>query len=37
MPNNELEARAKKRENQRDRYAALPIDEKEEVWAKKKT
>jgi hypothetical protein len=34
MPNNELEARAKKRENQRDR---LPIDEKEEVWAKKKT
>ena len=34
MPNNEEETRAKKCENQRDRYAALPSDEEEEVWGK---
>ena len=36
MPNNEEEIRAKKRENQRDRYAALRSDEKDEVRAKKR-
>ena len=36
MPNNEEEARAKKCENQRDRYAALPSDEEEEAWGKKR-
>jgi hypothetical protein len=36
MPNNEEEIRAKIRENQRDRYAALPSDEKDEVQGKKR-
>ncbi|CAD6256542.1 unnamed protein product [Miscanthus lutarioriparius] len=36
MPNNEEEIRAKKRENQRDRYAALRSDEKDEVRSKKR-
>ena len=31
MPNNGEETHAKKRENQRDRYAALPSDEKDQV------
>ena len=35
MPNKE-EIRAKKHENQRDRYAALRSDEKDEVRAKKR-
>jgi hypothetical protein len=35
MPNNE-EIWAKKRENQRDRYAALPSDEKDDVRGKKR-
>ena len=36
LPNNEEETRAKKCENQRDRYAALPSDEKDKVRAKKR-
>ena len=36
MPNNEEETRAKKRETQRDRYVALPSDEKDKVRAKKR-
>jgi hypothetical protein len=35
MPNNEEETQAKKHENQRDRYVALPSDEKDKVRAKK--